>query len=50
MYALENQMINLIVWIAVGGSIGWVTSLVMRMDARQHAAQYRRGRPLARTK
>jgi uncharacterized membrane protein YeaQ/YmgE (transglycosylase-associated protein family) len=26
---------NLIVWLFVGGIIGWLTSLVMRTDARQ---------------
>jgi len=33
--------LNLVAWIIVGGGIGWVASLVIRMDARQHAAQYR---------
>jgi hypothetical protein len=42
-------MINLVGWIIVGGGIGWVASLVMRMDAQQHTAQYRRGRLLARS-
>ena len=28
-------MINFIVWIIVGGLIGWVASLVMRTDAQQ---------------
>ena len=42
-------MINLIAWIAIGGGIGGVASLVMRMDAHKHAAQYRRGRLLARS-
>ena len=41
-------MINLVALSIIGGSIGWVVSLVMRKDAQQHAAQYRRGRPLTR--
>lgn len=28
-------MINLIVWLIVGGIIGWVASLIMRTDAQQ---------------
>ncbi len=28
-------MINLIVWLFVGGLIGWVASLMMRTDAQQ---------------
>lgn len=28
-------MVNFIVWIIVGGLIGWVASLVMRTDAQQ---------------
>lgn len=28
-------MINFIVWLIVGGLIGWVASLVMRTDAQQ---------------
>lgn len=28
-------MINLIVWLVVGGLIGWVASMVMRTDAQQ---------------
>lgn len=28
-------MINLIVWLVVGGLIGWVASLMMRTDAQQ---------------
>ena len=28
-------MINLILWLVVGGVIGWVASLVMRTDAQQ---------------
>ena len=28
-------MINLIVWLIVGGIIGWLASLVMRTDAQQ---------------
>lgn len=28
-------MINLIVWLVVGGIIGWIASLMMRTDAQQ---------------
>ena len=28
-------MINLIIWLVVGGIIGWVASLLMRTDAQQ---------------
>jgi uncharacterized membrane protein YeaQ/YmgE (transglycosylase-associated protein family) len=28
-------MINLIVWLAVGGVIGWIASMMMRTDAQQ---------------
>lgn len=28
-------MINLIVWLVVGGVIGWIASMIMRTDARQ---------------
>ena len=28
-------MINLIVWLVVGGLIGWVASLIMKTDAQQ---------------
>ena len=49
MYALEDEMTDFIAWIIVGGSIGWVASLVVRADVQQHTAQYRRGRPLARS-
>ena len=28
-------MVNFIIWIIVGGLIGWVASLVMRTDAQQ---------------
>jgi len=28
-------MINLIVWLIVGGIIGWVASMIMRTDAQQ---------------
>lgn len=28
-------MINLIIWLIVGGVIGWVASMVMRTDAQQ---------------
>ncbi len=28
-------MINLIVWLVVGGVIGWIASLIMKTDAKQ---------------
>lgn len=28
-------MINLIIWLAVGGVIGWIASMIMRTDAQQ---------------
>lgn len=28
-------MINLIIWLVIGGIIGWVASLLMRTDAQQ---------------
>jgi uncharacterized membrane protein YeaQ/YmgE (transglycosylase-associated protein family) len=28
-------MINLIVWLVVGGIVGWLASLIMRTDAQQ---------------
>jgi uncharacterized membrane protein YeaQ/YmgE (transglycosylase-associated protein family) len=31
----EDQAMNFLIWITVGGIIGWVASLVMRTDARQ---------------
>jgi len=31
---LENAM-NLVIWLFVGGILGWVASLIMRTDARQ---------------
>jgi len=48
-YALQDKMMNFVVRIIVWGSISRVASLVMRMDAQRHAAQYRRGRLLARS-
>jgi uncharacterized membrane protein YeaQ/YmgE (transglycosylase-associated protein family) len=30
-------MINLIVWLIVGGIIGWIASMIMRTDAQQGA-------------
>ena len=30
-------MVNFIIWIIVGGLIGWVASMVMRTDAQQGA-------------
>jgi uncharacterized membrane protein YeaQ/YmgE (transglycosylase-associated protein family) len=29
------DMINLIVWLVIGGIIGWLASIVMRTDAQQ---------------
>jgi uncharacterized membrane protein YeaQ/YmgE (transglycosylase-associated protein family) len=31
----ELAMVNLIVWLIVGGLIGWVASLIMRTDGQQ---------------
>jgi uncharacterized membrane protein YeaQ/YmgE (transglycosylase-associated protein family) len=31
----ENDMLNFLMWIIVGGIIGWVASMVMRTDAQQ---------------
>jgi uncharacterized membrane protein YeaQ/YmgE (transglycosylase-associated protein family) len=31
----EMVMINLIVWLIVGGVLGWIASIVMRTDAQQ---------------
>jgi uncharacterized membrane protein YeaQ/YmgE (transglycosylase-associated protein family) len=31
----EMMMINLIVWLIVGGVLGWIASIVMRTDAQQ---------------
>jgi uncharacterized membrane protein YeaQ/YmgE (transglycosylase-associated protein family) len=31
---LENAM-NLVIWLFVGGILGWVASLIMRTDAKQ---------------
>jgi uncharacterized membrane protein YeaQ/YmgE (transglycosylase-associated protein family) len=28
-------MINLIVWLVIGGVIGWIASMIMRTDAQQ---------------
>jgi len=28
-------MINFIIWLVVGGVIGWIASLIMRTDAQQ---------------
>jgi uncharacterized membrane protein YeaQ/YmgE (transglycosylase-associated protein family) len=27
--------VNLLIWLVVGGSIGWIASLIMRTDAQQ---------------
>jgi uncharacterized membrane protein YeaQ/YmgE (transglycosylase-associated protein family) len=34
MYFLEIKM-NFIIWIVVGGLLGWVASIIMRTDAQQ---------------
>jgi uncharacterized membrane protein YeaQ/YmgE (transglycosylase-associated protein family) len=31
------MLINLIVWLIVGGIIGWIASMIMRTDAQQGA-------------
>jgi uncharacterized membrane protein YeaQ/YmgE (transglycosylase-associated protein family) len=31
----ENKVINFIVWLIVGGLIGWLASVIMRTDAQQ---------------
>jgi uncharacterized membrane protein YeaQ/YmgE (transglycosylase-associated protein family) len=28
-------MVNLIVWLVIGGVVGWIASLIMRTDAQQ---------------
>jgi uncharacterized membrane protein YeaQ/YmgE (transglycosylase-associated protein family) len=33
--AKEHVVINLIVWLVVGGLIGWIASMIMRTDAQQ---------------
>ncbi len=33
----ENEMINFIVWLVIGGLIGWVASMIMRTDGQQGA-------------
>jgi uncharacterized membrane protein YeaQ/YmgE (transglycosylase-associated protein family) len=32
---MERDMINFIVWLVLGGIIGWLASLIMRTDAQQ---------------
>jgi uncharacterized membrane protein YeaQ/YmgE (transglycosylase-associated protein family) len=34
MYFLEIKM-NVIIWIVVGGLLGWIASMIMRTDAQQ---------------
>src|SRR5204863_6894901 len=34
-FARSFTMINLIVWLIVGGVVGWIASLMMRTDAQQ---------------
>jgi uncharacterized membrane protein YeaQ/YmgE (transglycosylase-associated protein family) len=31
----KNTMINFIVWLVIGGLIGWVASMIMRTDGQQ---------------
>jgi uncharacterized membrane protein YeaQ/YmgE (transglycosylase-associated protein family) len=31
----EEQLMNFIIWIVVGGVIGWIASLIMRTDGQQ---------------
>src|SRR5215813_15487799 len=31
----ENRAMNFILWIIVGGILGWIASLIMRTDAQQ---------------
>src|SRR6266542_4331430 len=33
--AKEHVVINLIVWLVVGGLLGWIASMIMRTDAQQ---------------
>jgi uncharacterized membrane protein YeaQ/YmgE (transglycosylase-associated protein family) len=33
--AKERLVINLIVWLVVGGLLGWIASMIMRTDAQQ---------------
>ena len=28
-------MVNLIVWLVIGGVVGWIASMIMRTDAQQ---------------
>jgi uncharacterized membrane protein YeaQ/YmgE (transglycosylase-associated protein family) len=34
-YKKEKKVINFIVWIVVGGVLGWLASVIMRTDAEQ---------------
>jgi uncharacterized membrane protein YeaQ/YmgE (transglycosylase-associated protein family) len=34
-FQLEELDMNLIIWLVIGGLIGWVASMVMRTDAQQ---------------
>jgi uncharacterized membrane protein YeaQ/YmgE (transglycosylase-associated protein family) len=31
----EQPMVNLIVWLVLGGVVGWIASMIMRTDAQQ---------------
>jgi len=31
----DSTMVNLIVWLVVGGIVGWIASLIMKTDAQQ---------------
>jgi hypothetical protein len=42
-------MAEVVVGIIVVSGIGWVTRSILRADAQQHAAQYRRRRPVSRS-
>src|ERR1700712_5079997 len=35
--SIKEQSMNLIIWLVVGGLIGWVASMIMRTDAQQGA-------------
>lgn len=32
---IENTVINLIIWLVVGGIIGWIASIIMKTNAQQ---------------
>ncbi len=47
--SVEGEMAEVVVGIIVVSGIGWVTRSILRADAQQHAAQYRRRRPVSRS-